>query len=77
MSAGAEEGAGPILVNLIHDSRPLPLSLRRDRRGAGLQLQCGSRQPGRGDGCALLRFENGTLGTVSASDSVVAPGAGR
>ena len=68
-----EDGAGPILVNLIHD-----IDLFRYLCGEIVEVQAFSSNAVRGNpaeetAVALLRFENGTLGTVSASDSVVAP----
>ncbi|HZP79534.1 MAG TPA: Gfo/Idh/MocA family oxidoreductase [Pseudolabrys sp.] len=68
-----EKGAGPVLINLIHD-----IDLLRYLCGEidGVQAQASNAQRGHAveDSAAiLLRFKNGALGTVTASDSAVAP----
>lgn len=68
-----QEGAGPILINLIHD-----IDLFRYLCGEIVGVQAQSSHAVRGNpaeetAVALLRFANGALGTVSASDTVVSP----
>jgi predicted dehydrogenase len=66
-------GAGPILVNLIHD-----VDLLRHLVGDVVEVQAMHSNAVRGHpveetAVVLLRFANGALGTLSASDTVVAP----
>ncbi|MFJ5367863.1 Gfo/Idh/MocA family protein [Bosea sp. CER48] len=68
-----QEGAGPILINLIHD-----IDLFRYLCGEIVGVQAQSSHAVRGNpaeetAVAILRFANGALGTVSASDTVVSP----
>nr|WP_047577251.1 Gfo/Idh/MocA family oxidoreductase [Methylobacterium sp. ZNC0032] len=68
-----QEGAGPILINLIHD-----IDLFRYLCGEIVGVQALSSNAVRGNpaeetAAAILRFANGALGTVSASDTVVSP----
>lgn len=68
-----QEGAGPILINLIHD-----IDLFRYLCGeiVGVQAQSSNAvrsNPAEETAVAILRFANGALGTVSASDTVVSP----
>ena len=68
-----QEGAGPILINLIHD-----IDLFRYLCGEITGVQALSSNAVRGNpaeetAVAILRFANGALGTVNVSDSVVAP----
>ena len=68
-----EEGAGPILLNLIHD-----VDLFRYLCGEVVSLQALSSNAVRGHAveetaAILLRFASGALGTVTVSDSIVAP----
>jgi predicted dehydrogenase len=68
-----QEGAGPVLINLIHD-----IDLFRYLCGEIVGVQALSSNAVRGypaeeAAVALLRFANGALGTVSASDTVVSP----
>lgn len=68
-----EEGAGPILLNLIHD-----VDLFRYLCGEVVSVQAQSSNMVRGHAIEetaviLLRFASGALGTVNVSDSVVAP----
>lgn len=68
-----EPGAGMLLTNLIHD-----LDLLRHLCGEVRQVQAftsnGVRGFGNEDSAAvLLQFENGALGTLTASDGVAAP----
>jgi predicted dehydrogenase len=68
-----EEGAGPILLNLIHD-----IDLLRYLCGEIVAVQALASNAARGfvveDAAAiLLKFANGAIGTVTASDSVVSP----
>lgn len=68
-----QEGAGPVLINLIHD-----IDLFRYLCGEIAGVQALSSNAVRGNpaeetAVAILRFANGALGTVSASDTVVSP----
>lgn len=68
-----ETGAGPVLVNLIHD-----LDLMRHLGGevAGLSAQCSNAIRGfevEDTAAVLLRFASGALGTMSLSDTIPAP----
>ncbi|MBV1701068.1 MAG: Gfo/Idh/MocA family oxidoreductase [Hyphomicrobiales bacterium] len=68
-----EQGAGPVLVNMIHD-----VDLLRHFCGDVASVQAMDSSAIRGhtveDTCTiLLRFKNGILGTVSVSDTIVAP----
>ncbi|WP_068115665.1 Gfo/Idh/MocA family protein [Tropicimonas marinistellae] len=66
-------GAGPISVNLVHD-----IDLMRHLCGEILSVQAQASPSLRGYenedvAAALFRFEGGAIGTISVSDSVVAP----
>ncbi len=66
-------GAGPISVNLVHD-----IDLLRHLCGEILSVQAQAAPSARGYenedvAAALLRFENGAIGTITVSDSIVAP----
>lgn len=68
-----KHGAGPISVNLVHD-----VDLLRHLAGEVLTVQAQSAMSQRGYdnedvAGALLTFENGAIGTISVSDSIVAP----
>ncbi|MBS7544148.1 Gfo/Idh/MocA family protein [Ancylobacter oerskovii] len=68
-----QEGAGPILVNLIHD-----IDLFRHLGGEILDVQARMSNAVRGhavedSAAVLLRFANGALGTLSVSDTAAAP----
>ena len=68
-----EDGAGPILLNLIHD-----VDLFRYLCGEVVSVQAQESNIVRGNAVEetaviILRFVNGALGTVNVSDSVVAP----
>lgn len=68
-----EKGAGPLLVNLIHD-----VDLFRYLCGEVVSVQAQDSNAGRGNAVedtavVLLRFAGGALGTMNISDSVVAP----
>jgi predicted dehydrogenase len=68
-----EKGAGPVLLNLIHD-----IDLLRYLLGDVVAVQAQESNVVRAaaveeTAVAILRFANGALGTVTASDSVVAP----
>ncbi len=68
-----EKGAGPISVNLVHD-----VDLMRHLCGEIVSVHAQATQSLRGFenedvAAAVLRFENGAIGTISVSDSVVAP----
>ncbi|WP_299948578.1 Gfo/Idh/MocA family oxidoreductase [uncultured Ruegeria sp.] len=66
-------GAGPISVNLVHD-----VDLLRHLAGEVITVQAQSAVSQRGYdnedvAGALLTFEGGAIGTISVSDSIVAP----
>ncbi len=68
-----KQGAGPISVNLVHD-----VDLLRYLAGEVVTVQAQSAPSQRGYenedvAGALLTFENGAIGTISVSDSIVAP----
>jgi len=68
-----EPGAGPVLVNLIHD-----VDLLRYLCGevVAVQAMVSNRQRGfavEDTATVLLRFANGALGTVTVSDTIPAP----
>ena len=68
-----EAGGGPVLINLIHD-----LDLLRHLCGEIVQVQTISSHKMRGfsvedTAAVLLAFDNGAVGTVSVSDTAVAP----
>lgn len=68
-----KDGAGPVYINLIHD-----IDLLRHFCGEVTTVQAMESRKTRGfdveDSTAiLLGFENGALGTVSVSDTIVAP----
>lgn len=66
-------GAGPVYINLIHD-----IDLMRHLVGEITSVRAIQSSAARGHGvedtaAALLTFENGALGTITASDSIVGP----
>lgn len=68
-----EAGAGPVLINLSHD-----IDLMRYLCGEVTAVQAMDSRAVRGnaaeESCVItLRFENGALGTITLSDTVVAP----
>lgn len=68
-----EAGAGPVLINLSHD-----IDLMRFLCGEVAAVQAmdsrAVRRNAAEESCVItLRFENGTLGTITLSDTVVAP----
>ena len=68
-----EAGAGPVLINLIHD-----VDLLRYLCGEVVAVQSMSSNKQRGfavedTATVLLRFANGALGTVTVSDTIPAP----
>ncbi len=67
------KGAGPISVNLVHD-----VDLIRHLCGEVVTVQAHAASSERGFenedvAGALLQFENGAIGTITVSDSIVAP----
>lgn len=68
-----QPGAGPISVNLVHD-----VDLMRYLAGEITSVLAVARPSQRGGenedvASALLEFENGAVGTITVSDSIVAP----
>jgi predicted dehydrogenase len=68
-----EKGAGPILTNLIHD-----IDLLRHLTGEVDAVQAMTSNRVRGNAIeetavVLLRFKSGALGTMTVSDSILAP----
>lgn len=68
-----EPGAGPVLINLIHD-----IDLLRHLCGDIVDVQAMDSRavrnhPVEDTAAALLRFANGALGTLTVSDTVAAP----
>ncbi|HRE21316.1 MAG TPA: Gfo/Idh/MocA family oxidoreductase, partial [Rhabdaerophilum sp.] len=68
-----EAGAGPVLINLSHD-----IDLMRYLGGEVAAVQAMDSHEVRGnaaeESCVItLRFENGALGTITLSDTAVAP----
>jgi predicted dehydrogenase len=68
-----QNGAGPISVNLVHD-----VDLIRHLCGEVSSVQAQSAPSSRGYeneevAAAVLRFENGAIGTITVSDSIVSP----
>lgn len=66
-------GAGPILVNLVHD-----VDLIRYLCGDVISVQAQAAPSARGHenedvAAAVLRFANGALGTITVSDTIAAP----
>ena len=67
------KGAGPVYINLIHD-----IDLARYFFGNVTQIYAMESHQARGSevedtAAILLKFENGALGTITISDSIVAP----
>lgn len=67
------KGAGPISVNLVHD-----IDLMRHLCGEIVTVQAQAAPSARGFenedvAAALLTFENGAIGTIAVSDSIVSP----
>lgn len=68
-----QKGAGPVSVNLVHD-----IDLIRHLCGEISHVQAAAKAASRGYeneelSAAILQFENGGIGTVSVSDSIVSP----
>lgn len=66
-------GAGPVSVNLVHD-----IDLMRHLCGEVISVQAQAAPSARGYenedvAAALLTFDNGAIGTITVSDSIVAP----
>ena len=66
-------GAGPISVNMVHD-----IDLLRHLCGEVITVQAQAAQSRRGYenedvAAAVLKFENGAIGTITVSDSIVSP----
>ena len=67
------KGAGPISVNLVHD-----VDLMRHLCGEIMSVQAEATPSARGFenedvAAAVLRFENGAIGTITVSDSIASP----
>ncbi len=68
-----QPGAGPVFINLIHD-----IDLLRYLAGEIVSVQAADSSHARGNdvedtAAIIVRFANGALGTVTVSDSIVAP----
>ncbi|MEM7239056.1 MAG: Gfo/Idh/MocA family oxidoreductase [Pseudomonadota bacterium] len=68
-----KKGAGPISVNLVHD-----IDLIRHLCGEVVSVQAQAAPSTRGFenedlAAAVLRFENGAIGTITVADSIVSP----
>lgn len=68
-----KKGAGPVSVNLVHD-----IDLMRHFCGEVVSVQAQMAPSRRGFenedlAAAVLRFESGAIGTITVSDSIVAP----
>jgi len=68
-----QNGAGPISVNLVHD-----IDLVRYLVGEVVSVQAQAAPSARGFAnedvaAAVLRFDNGAIGTITVSDSIAAP----
>lgn len=68
-----KKGAGPVSVNLVHD-----IDLIRHLCGEITHVQAAAKEASRDYeneelSAAILQFENGGIGTVSVSDSIVSP----
>ena len=68
-----ESGAGPVLLNLIHDIDLLRHLCGEVAEVGAFQSNAVRGHPVDETTVALLRFANGALGTVNVSDTVVAP----
>lgn len=73
LRGGKKKGAGPISVNLVHD-----VDLVRYLCGEVVSVQAQATHSSRGFenedvAAAVLRFDNGAIGTITVADTVVAP----
>jgi predicted dehydrogenase len=68
-----EEGAGPVLMNLIHDVDLLRYLVGEVEAVQALASNMVRGNPIEETTVVLLKFANGALGTVNVSDSIVAP----
>lgn len=68
-----QEGAGPVLLNLIHDIDLLRHLVGEVTTVHALESRAVRGNPVEETAAILLHFANGALGTVNVSDTIVAP----
>lgn len=68
-----EAGAGPVFINLSHDVDLLRHLCGEIDAVTALESSAARGHAVEDTACALLRFANGALGTLTASDAIVAP----
>lgn len=68
-----EPGAGPVFLNLIHDIDLLRWLCGEIETVQALESNAVRGNPVEETAAILLRFQNGALGTVTVSDTIVAP----
>ncbi|MHA1189538.1 MAG: Gfo/Idh/MocA family protein [Alphaproteobacteria bacterium] len=68
-----EPGAGPVFINLIHDLDLLRFLCGDIERVVACESNAIRGNPVEDTAAVILRFESGALGTVTLSDTVVAP----